>query len=243
VLNAVSSLLDGAPAAASSAKRNRRILNVAMEYAVKQGMLRSNPLAEEARDLPENVVRGGRASAAQPHPSCRSVGLGPTSAARGTAAPRVLRDVRLPDEGTEDQWGELLFHTALSPRSVRTGPTTARSHEERGLKGRAKGVMRSVPCRPALTKVLRAHIQAEGLKPGDLLCLGEKGEVLAGSVIRRARRSARREVLDAQECASPLGRRVYGLRHTCLTNRLNDGVPPTHVAEWAGNSVPVLLAI
>ena len=40
-----------------------------------------------------------------------------------------------------------------------------------------------------------------------------------------------------------LGRRVYDLRHTCLTNWLNDGVPPAQVAEWAGNSVPVLLAI
>jgi hypothetical protein len=32
------------------------------------------------------------------------------------------------------------------------------------------------------------------------------------------------------------------LRHTCLTTWLNSGVPPAQVAEWAGNSVPVLLA-
>ncbi len=37
-------------------------------------------------------------------------------------------------------------------------------------------------------------------------------------------------------------RRVHDLRHTCPTNWLNDGVPPAQVAEWAGNSVPVLLA-
>ncbi|WP_373684885.1 hypothetical protein [Streptomyces lunaelactis] len=67
--------------------------------------------------------------------------------------------------------------------------------------------------------------------------------MLAGSVIRRAWRTARREVLDPQECASPLGKRVYDLRHTCLTTWLNDGVPPAQLAEWAGNSVPVLLAI
>ncbi|MGW3659648.1 hypothetical protein ACWD6R_30105 [Streptomyces sp. NPDC005151] len=28
-----------------------------------------------------------------------------------------------------------------------------------------------------------------------------------------------------------------------MTNWLNDGVPPAQVADWAGNSVPVLLAI
>ena len=36
--------------------------------------------------------------------------------------------------------------------------------------------------------------------------------------------------------------RVYDNRHTRLTKWLNDGVPPAQVAEWAGNSVPVLLA-
>jgi integrase len=55
-------------------------------------------------------------------------------------------------------------------------------------------------------------------------------------------RSARTEVLTADEFASPLGKRVYDLRHTCLTTWLNNGVPPAQVAEWAGNSVPVLLA-
>jgi hypothetical protein len=41
---------------------------------------------------------------------------------------------------------------------------------------------------------------------------------------------------------SPTGRRVYDNRHTRLTKWLNDGIPPAQVAEWAGNSVPVLLA-
>ncbi|GGQ20937.1 hypothetical protein [Streptomyces roseolilacinus] len=41
---------------------------------------------------------------------------------------------------------------------------------------------------------------------------------------------------------SPTGRRVYDTRHTRLTKWLNDGIPPAQVAEWAGNSVAVLLA-
>ncbi|MEV5517058.1 hypothetical protein AB0L50_29815 [Streptomyces flaveolus] len=46
-----------------------------------------------------------------------------------------------------------------------------------------------VPGRPALA-VLRQHIEDERLRPGDLLFLGEAGGILAGSVIRRAWRSA-----------------------------------------------------
>ena len=41
-------------------------------------------------------------------------------------------------------------------------------HEERGLKGRAKDDTRVVPCRPALTRILRNHIEGEGLKLWDL---------------------------------------------------------------------------
>ncbi len=150
-------------------------------------------------------------------------------------------DVRLPDLDDEDQWGELLFHTA-QPEVGKRWTDTGAVHEERGLKGRAKDDTRVVQCRPALTKILRHQIEAEKLMPGDLLFPGEKEAMLSGSVFRRAWRSARTEVLTADEFASPLGKRVYDLRHTCLTTWLNNGVPPAQVAEWAGNSVPVLLA-
>jgi hypothetical protein len=94
---------------------------------------------------------------------------------------------------------------------------------------------------PALTRILRQHIEDEGLKPGDLLFQGENGAVLAGSVIRRARHGARQAVLAPHVFDSATGRRVYDNRHTRLTKWLNDGVPLAQVAEWAGNSLPVLL--
>ncbi|MFF1730341.1 hypothetical protein [Streptomyces sp. NPDC058247] len=100
-----------------------------------------------------------------------------------------------------------------------------------------------MPGHPALTRILRQHIEDEELKPGDLLFQGEKSGILAGSVIRRAWRSARKAVLPLHVFESPMGKRVYDLRHTRLTKWLNDGIPPAQVAEWAGNSVPVLLAI
>lgn len=49
-------------------------------------------------------------------------------------------------------------------------------------------------------------------------------------------------VLPEHEFTSPVGKRVYGLRHACLTTWLDNGIPPAQVAEWAGNSVPVLLS-
>jgi hypothetical protein len=40
-----------------------------------------------------------------------------------------------------------------------------------------------------------------------------------------------------------VARRIYVLRHSCLSRWLNAGVPATQVAAWAENSVDVLLNI
>lgn len=259
ILDSLATLLDGSTAAASSVKRNRRILNVAMEYAVKRKILRANPLPKGRGTVPKTSSAVDKRSLINPDHAARLlgwVGHRPRGGRRLHAflatiyyagcrpeevvAMHVL-DARLPGEGEEDQWGELLFHTA-QPEVGKQWTDTGEVHEERGLKGRAADDTRVVPCRPALTRILRQHIRAESLKPGDLLFPGEKGDMLSGSVFRRAWRSARKEVLTPEEFASPLGRRVYDLRHTCLTTWLNHGVPPAQAAEWAGNSVPVLLA-
>ena len=42
---------------------------------------------------------------------------------------------------------------------------------------------------------------------------------------------------------SPYAARPYDLRHARLSTWLNAGVDPTQVAEWAGNSVDVLLRV
>jgi hypothetical protein len=51
------------------------------------------------------------------------------------------------------------------------------------------------------------------------------------------------DALTVAEQVSPLARRPYDLRHACLSTRLNGGVFPTQVAEWAGHSADVLLRI
>ncbi|WP_242620641.1 site-specific integrase [Streptomyces sp. BK239] len=152
-----------------------------------------------------------------------------------------VQDVTLPDPDVRAQWCELLIRTA-TPEVGKQWTDTGEIHEERDLKGRAEGETRTVPGHPAQTRILRQHIEDEQLKPGELLFQGETGGILAGSVIRRAWRSARKAVLPPHVFDSPPGRRVYDNRHTRLTKWLNDGIPPAQVAEWAGNSVPVLLA-
>ncbi|MGW0854790.1 tyrosine-type recombinase/integrase [Streptomyces sp. NPDC002690] len=261
VLRAVDTRLDGKQAAAWSRKRHRRILNVVMKYAIRRRVLRANPLpkgkdatavakttnAVDKRSLmnPDQAAalldwirrrpRGGKRLHAF-FATLYYCGLRPEEA----VAMRV-KDVSLPTLGAADQWCELLIHTA-TPEVGKQWTDTGEIHEERDLKGRAEGETRTVPGHPALTRVLRQHIEDEDLQPGDLLFQGETGGVLAGSVIRRAWRSAREAVLAPHVIESPTGRRVYDNRHTRLTKWLNDGVPPAQVADWAGNSVPVLLA-
>jgi len=67
--------------------------------------------------------------------------------------------------------------------------------------------------------------------------------VLPTITYRRAWIKARQAALTATEQTSPLARRPYDLRHACLSTWLNGGVYPTHVAEWAGHSVDVLMRI
>ncbi|MFF0832441.1 MULTISPECIES: hypothetical protein [unclassified Streptomyces] len=104
-----------------------------------------------------------------------------------------VEDVTLPEPDADDQWCELLIHTA-TPEVGKQWTDTGEIHEQRDLKGRAEGETRTVPGHPALTRILRQHIADEQLQPGDLLFQGESGGILAGSVIRRAWRSARKAV-------------------------------------------------
>ncbi|GGO67126.1 hypothetical protein GCM10012289_22810 [Nonomuraea cavernae] len=60
---------------------------------------------------------------------------------------------------------------------------------------------------------------------------------------RRAWKAARKATLTKEETASPLAARPYDLRHACVSTWLNAGVPAPQVAEWAGQSVDVLLRI
>lgn len=259
VLRALDKKLDGTRAAASSVKRTRRVLNVAMEYAVKHKVLRANPLPKGRGTAPKTSSAVDRRSLISPDRMARMLRrirsrtrggrrlhayfstLYYTGPRPEEAVAMYVEDVLLPPEDAEDQWCDLLFHTA-QPEVGKHWTDDGEIHEERGLKGRAEDDTRGVPGPPALTRVLREHIKVENLKPGDRLFQGENGGILAGSVARRAWGNARKLEFTEQEYVSPMGKRIYDIRHSRLTKWLNDGIPPAQVAYWAGNSVAVLLA-
>jgi hypothetical protein len=72
---------------------------------------------------------------------------------------------------------------------------------------------------------------------------GVQGGELASVTYRRIWDKARESALAPAEYASPLGKRVYDLRHACVSTWLNAEIPPAQVAEWAGHSVAILLKI
>lgn len=257
VVAALGTRLNGAAAAASSVTRNERIMNLVVAYANRHQYLSGNPLPtrkeraapkvaqaiDKRRLLNRNRVaemldwigeRPRRGLLYQAFfATLYYAGLRPEEA----VALRVA-DATLPECG----WGEFLIHQA-QPEVGSQWTDTGEVHEERDLKGRGEGDTRVVPIHPSLVAILRGAIKEYKLKPTALLFPGEKGDMLAGSVFRRVWSKARDAVLPKHELATPTGKRVYDLRHTCLTMWLNRGIPPAQVAEWAGNSVPVLLAI
>ena len=93
--------------------------------------------------------------------------------------------------------------------------------DSRGLKHRAEGESRRVPCPPPLVRLLHEHLTRFGGQPDQ----------------------PRRSALTEHEYQSALARRPYDLRHACLSTWLNGGVAPTQVAEWAGHSVEMLLRV
>lgn len=117
------------------------------------------------------------------------------------------------------------------------------SRDRRGLKHRAEGETRTVPCPPALTKLLRRHLVEFGGHSAEPLFRGVQGKPLATITYRRVWDRARLAALSAEQYQSPLARRPYDLRHACLSTWLNGGVAPTQVAQWAGHSVEVLLRV
>ena len=89
----------------------------------------------------------------------------------------------------------------------------------------------------------RGHLRQFGAGPSGLVFTGVQGGELASITYRRVWDKARGSVLSPAEYGSSLGKRVYDLRHACVSTWLNGGIPPAQVAEWAGHSVAILLKV
>jgi integrase len=154
--------------------------------------------------------------------------------------------IKNPDTGEMEEpanaWGELHLLKA-APYAGRDWTDNGTAREERALKHRAVGHIRTVPIPPPLVRILRAHITAFDKGAQGRLFYGVKAGELPFITYRRAWKAARKAALTDKEFASPLAARPYDLRHACVSMWLNAGVPAPQVAEWAGHSVDVLLRI
>lgn len=270
VLNAAGTLLDGRTAAPSTFRRNRTILHNALEYAVELRLLKTNPVKAikwKAPKMTHEIDRRCVVNHAQARRLFSAVSQqipsGPRlvaffaviyyAALRPEEAVNLCKDnITLPPlvrndatgewEEPADNWGELRFCSASTEIGAEwTDDDNRREH--RHLKSRPVGEWRRVPIAPPLTRILRSHLDQFGTGPDGRTFSGVQRGELASITYRRAWDKARGTALTPAEYASPLARRVYDLRHACVSTWLNGGVPAAQVAEWAGHSVAVLLRV
>jgi len=258
VLDAIARKLDGKPAAANTVARKRAVLHNVLEHAVGRG-LDVNPLPAAAKLWtqptttgtvdPQVVVNRSQADAL-----IAAVGEQGTTGQRLVAffgclyyagmRPGEAVALREPDLSDIPAQGWGTFYLRKSSPSVgRAWTDSGQRRDRRQLKHRAVAEVRPVPCHPHLTGLIRAHITEFGFAPDGRLFTGLRGGDMSESVYGRIWQAARLAALTRAEAASPLARRPYDLRHACLSTWLNGGVDATQVAEWAGNSVAVLLRV
>jgi integrase len=249
---------DGTLAAAETQRHKRMTLVNAVRYAIEQGMLRSDPIANINWRIAKTVKQIDPRVVANPAQArsllCAVSYVGSYRRARGRrlvglfagmyyaglrpeeAVAVTLPDCVLPAEG----WGRVILHITR-PQAGKKWTDTGQLHDERGLKGRPPGDTRPVPLSPGLVAMWRESIHAFGTASDGRLFFNERGGILASSTYDRVWREARELALPSDLVDTPLAARPYDLRHSALSTWLNAGVDPTEVAERAGNSVEVLM--
>ncbi|MFB7755136.1 tyrosine-type recombinase/integrase [Streptomyces sp. NPDC056121] len=145
------------------------------------------------------------------------------------------KDCYLPEKG----WGTLTLRETR-PVSGKKWTDSGKRHDMRGLKSRGVKADRPVPIPPLLVAMLREHIREFGTANDGRVFQNERGEVLGTSSYWRVWQEARPIALPPDKAVALLAHRPYDLRHTCITNWLNAGVPVAEVARRAGNSPEVI---
>jgi integrase len=83
-----------------------------------------------------------------------------------------------------------------------------------------------------------------GTGPDGRLFVGDRNKKeLPKGTVNQIWRRARLAVFIPEMAATPLAATPYDLRHAAVSTWLNGGVPPTDVAEWAGQSTEILFRI
>lgn len=147
-------------------------------------------------------------------------------------------DCDLPESG----WGRITVEQTR-PSAGKAWTDSGEAHDRRGLKQRSAGEVRLVPIPPPLVRLLREHMEEFGTADDGRVFSSERGNVVASSSYYRVWQQARDLGLVPAQAASVLAARPYDLRHACVSQWLNSGVPAPEVAARAGHSVEVLLKI
>ncbi|QHA06837.1 site-specific integrase [Streptomyces broussonetiae] len=249
--------LDGKLAAKDTYKRRRRSFNAAMAYAIQKGYLDENPIdgleryatashgAIDPRVL-MNAVQGREFLTAVSY-------VGSVHRNRGRrlvaffgcilyAAMRPaevvglrLADCHLPEKG----WGVLTLRETR-PVSGKKWTDSGQRHDKRGLKMRDPEADRPVPIPPILVAMLRAHVKEFGTAADGRLFQNERGGLVGTSSYWRVWQEARPFAFPPYKVASPLARKPYDGRATCITDWLRSGLPVAEVARRAGTSPEVI---
>jgi integrase len=252
-LDALTLRLDGSRAAANTITRKRAVFHGTLGYAVEAGLLTSNPAEAVTWQVPKAATTVDPKVAASP--AQVEALLAAVTAIRpdlttffgclyyGALRPEEaialrLADCHLPRHG----WGILtLIHAA--PRTAAAWTSNGTSHEQRGLKHRPEGSVRTVPNPPILVTMLRRHHRCYGTAPNGRLFRGTRGGPLSESSYGRTWHTARTQALGPAAAATTLARRPYDLRHAALSLWLNAGAAPAQIARRAGHSTTTLLAV
>ena len=100
----------------------------------------------------------------------------------------------------------MLTLTQAAPRTAAAWTGIGTSHEQRGLKHRPEGSVRTVPIPPALVSMLRYHHRCYGTAPDGRLFRGTRGGPLSESSYGRTWHTARTQVLGSAAAATALER-------------------------------------
>ena len=252
-LDALTLQLNGRQAAATTIRRKRMVLNNCLRYAIERRQLIANPLQFIDWSPPEtddeidwryvpNPKQARALIAAVQSVGPRGRHLTAFFACMYYAGMRPAevmdlrkRDCTLPESG----WGQLLL-AGSSPGAGSTWTDDGKTHDEKGLKRRARKATRDVPIPPALVAILRDHLQVYGTGSGARLFRASEGGVVTTKDYSNVWKLARTAALSEEQAATALAEVPYCLRKAGISLWLASGVDPTEVARRAGHSVAVL---
>ncbi|MFA3838615.1 site-specific integrase [Streptomyces aureus] len=257
-LDALSTLLNGSPAAGRTARRKRACLSDVLGLAVERRYfsLPVNPLSTVKWSAPKSTEEVDPASVANPrqvrsllegvrNQGERGVHLEPFFGCLYYASMRPAEAVgltasqcHLPESG----WGKFTLRGGIV-HVGRDWTDDGRAHQDRHLKARAARDSRVVPIPPHFVAMLREHIKRHGTAPDGRLFRTSRGGVIQDTGYGEVWERAREAVLTPEEEQSPLARRPYDLRCAGVSFWLFSGVDPMEVARRAGHSVAVLLRV